>query len=202
MFLILYSFTLFQWSGEPLNVPSPFKESSTALEQAFGLYEAAFCASTQLSPDSDSAGDASPPPDDSATVFEKQDSTTQMDRAASPPPFKRSRRCPHVSPELRQRRLGRPPSKSLPPETAHGKAGTEQSLQTQSRGRSSSEDRGILSQHHNAALCVCWICCHRKCFHLDAALMICIELTLLMNQVCHRPIINVYFCYRVPLFFL
>ncbi|XP_030602848.1 protein phosphatase 1D-like [Archocentrus centrarchus] len=144
-----------KWSGEPLNVPSPFKESSTTLEQAFGLYEAAFCATTQLLPDIDSVGDALRPPDHSATVFEKQDSTTQMDCATSSPPLKRSRRCSHVSPELRHRRLGRPPSKSLSPKTPHGETETEQSLQTQSRERSSSEERSILSQHHNAALCVC-----------------------------------------------
>lgn len=146
-----------EWSGEPLNVPSPFKESSTTLEQAFGFYEAAFCATTQLLPDIDSVGDALPPSDDSANVFEKQDSTTQMDCATSPPPIKRSRRCSHVSPELKgpHRRLGRPPNKGLSPKTPRGETENEQSLQTQSRERSSSEERSILSQHHNAALCVC-----------------------------------------------
>uniref|UniRef100_A0A3B5AMQ9 Protein phosphatase 1D-like n=1 Tax=Stegastes partitus TaxID=144197 RepID=A0A3B5AMQ9_9TELE len=140
------------------NAPSPFKERPTALEQAFGLYEAAFCATTQLLPDVDSVRATLPPAEGSVNVFETQDPTTQMDCTTSPP-LKRSRRCSSASPELKgpARRLGRPPNKSLSQKTPHSKIPSEQSRQTraQNRERSSSEERGILAQHHNAALCVC-----------------------------------------------
>ncbi|XP_037604963.1 protein phosphatase 1D-like isoform X1 [Sebastes umbrosus] len=134
---------------------SPFKDSSTALEQAFGLYEAASCAAAQLLPDVDSARATLPPSDGSANVFEKQDSTTQMDCAAAAPapPSKRSRRSPHTPPELRgpPRRPGRSSGESFPRETPRSNVQSEQSRQT----RSSSEESGILPQHRNAALCVC-----------------------------------------------
>ncbi|XP_022072560.1 protein phosphatase 1D-like isoform X1 [Acanthochromis polyacanthus] len=140
------------------NALSPFKERPTTLEQAFGLYEAAFCATTQLLPDVDSVRATLPPSDGSVNVFEKQEPTTQMDCSASPP-LKRSRRCSSASPDLKgpHRRLGRSPNKSLSQKTPHGQTPSEQSRQTraQTRERSSSEERGILPQHHNAALCVC-----------------------------------------------
>lgn len=147
------------WSGsersDALNAPSPFKESSTTLEQAFGLYEATFCATAQLLPDVDSVRATLPASDGPVNVFEKQDSTTQMDCAASAPPLKRSRRSPHTPPELRgpHRRLGRSSNKSFPEETPHSNV---QSEQTHQKGeRSSSEEHSILPQHHNSALCVC-----------------------------------------------
>ncbi|XP_018547527.1 protein phosphatase 1D isoform X1 [Lates calcarifer] len=145
--------------SDAVNAPSPFRESSTSLEQAFGLYEAAFCATAQLLPDIDSVRASQPPSDGSENVFEKQDSTTQMDCGTSAPPLKRSRRSPHTPPELERphRRLGRPPNKGLPQKTPHSKAPSEQSHQTraQKRERSSSEERSVLSEHHNSALCVC-----------------------------------------------
>lgn len=150
------------WSGsersEATNAPSLFKESSTTLEQAFGLCEAAFCATAQLLPDVDSVGVPLPPTEGSADVFEKQDSTTQMDCAASAPPLKRSRRSPHAPTELRgpHRRLGRSPNESFPQEAPHS-VQSEQTHQTRAQKgeRSSSEERTILPQRHNSALCVC-----------------------------------------------
>lgn len=152
------------WSGsersEAVSAPSPFKDSSTALEQAFGLYEAAFCATAQLLPDADAVRATLPPSDGSSSVFEKQDSTTQMDCATSAPPLKRSRRSPHTPPELRgpHRRLGRPASgKGFQPETPRSNAQSEQTRQTRAQKgeRSSSEERGILPQRRTSALCVC-----------------------------------------------
>lgn len=144
------------WSGseqsDAVTSPCPFKDSSTALEQAFGLYEAAFCATAQLLPDVDSVRATLPPSDGSVNVFEKQDSTTQIDCEASPPPpLKRSRCSPHAPPELGGlcRRPGRSSNKSVPQETPDSDAKSDQSSQ-----RSSSEERSIL-QHHNSALCVC-----------------------------------------------
>ncbi|XP_069002930.1 protein phosphatase 1D-like isoform X2 [Embiotoca jacksoni] len=131
--------------SDTVNAPFPFKHSS--LEQAFGLYEAAFCATTQLLPDVDSVRATLPPSDGPVNFFEKQDPSTQMDCAASVPPLKRSRRC-----------LGRPPNKRWDKKkTQNSKTQSEQSRQTraQSKERSSSEERGILPQQHNAALCVC-----------------------------------------------
>lgn len=147
------------WSGsewsDAVNA-SPFKESSMALEQAFGLYEAASCAAAQLLPDVDSVRATLPPSDGSVNDFEKQDSTTQMDRATPAPPLKRSRRSPHTPPELRcpPRRLGWSSNKSFPQKTTHSNVQSE-SRQTRAQKRSSSEESSILPQHHNAALCVC-----------------------------------------------
>lgn len=149
------------WSGsersDASNAPSPFQDSCTTLEQAFGLYEAAFCATAQLLPDIDSVRAPLPPSDGSANVFEKQDSTTQMDCAASAPPSKRFRRSPHTPPELRgpPRRLGRSSNKGLPEETPHSNVQSEQTHKTDNGEKGSSEDCGILPQHHNSALCVC-----------------------------------------------
>lgn len=148
--------SLFQRSDAE-NAPSPFKERSTTLEQAFGLYEAAFCATAQLLPDVDCVRVTQPPSDGSANVFEKQDSTTQMDPATSAPPLKRSRRSPHIAPKLRapRRRIGRSPNKSCPSKTPHGKVQNEQSRQTRAQKREKSSSEEVRSQQHKAALCVC-----------------------------------------------
>lgn len=139
-----------------MDAPSPFKQGSTTLEQAFGLKEAAFCAISQLSPDASSERATPPPSDGSMNVFEKQDPTTPMDRAVSAPALKRSRHSSHTSSDLRapHRRFGRSLDKSLPQKMPHSKVKNEQS-RARKRERSSSEERGILPQHHNAALCVC-----------------------------------------------
>lgn len=147
------------------DAPSPFRDGPTPLEQAFGLYEAAFCATTQPLPDS--VGAALPPADGPLNVFEKQDSTTQMDCAASsplppPPPSKRPRRSPHAPPGLGGPQH-RPPIKGFPPETPHGDVRSEQTLESgaqrgessSSSSSSSSGERRILPQHHSSALCVC-----------------------------------------------
>lgn len=142
-----------------MSASSPFKESSTALEQAFGLYEAAFCATAQLLPDVLSGRATLPASEGSVNVFEKQDSTTQMDCATSAPPLKRSRRSPHTPPELRgpPRRLGRSSNKGFPQKAPHSNVQSEQSRQTRAQKRegSSSEECSILPQHRSSALCVC-----------------------------------------------
>ncbi|XP_035482149.2 protein phosphatase 1D-like isoform X1 [Scophthalmus maximus] len=142
-----------------VSAPSGFRQSSTALERAFGLYEAAFCATAQLLPDADSVGVTLPASVGSQKVYEKQASTTQMDRGTSAPQSKRSRRSLHTQPELEgPRRLpGCSPDKGPPQAEPPSKAPSEQSRETraQKRERSSSEERTVLSQHHNAALCVC-----------------------------------------------
>ncbi|XP_069366030.1 protein phosphatase 1D isoform X1 [Paralichthys olivaceus] len=138
--------------SEAGNTSSRFRASCTALEQALGLYEAAFCATAQLLPDVDSIGATLPSSHGSEEVYEKQDSITQVDCGASAPPLKRSRRSLHTHPEL-----ARSPDKPLPQKTPCSKAPSEQSLEThaQKGERSSSEELALLSQHHNAALCVC-----------------------------------------------
>lgn len=137
------------------DAPYTFKQRCASLEQALGLYEAAFCDSTQPLPDVDSVRATPSPSDASVNVFEKQDPTTQIDCASCAPPLKRSRRYPQSPPELKgpHRRLGRPPNKTLSQKTPHGKIQSEQSHPK--REMSSSEEGTILSQHHNAALCVC-----------------------------------------------
>lgn len=145
--------SLFQQSDAE-NAPFPFKESSTTLEQAFGLYEAAFCATAQVLPDVDCMRVSQPPSDGSANVFEKQDSTTQMDPATSAPPLKKSRRSPHMTPKLQapHRRL----SKSSPHKTPQSTVvQSEQSRQTRAQKRERSSSEEVLPQQHNAALCVC-----------------------------------------------
>nr|XP_020454764.1 protein phosphatase 1D-like isoform X2 [Monopterus albus] len=145
--------------SDAVNAPSPFKESFTSLEQAIGLYEAAFCATAQLSPNVDSVRATLPPSDGSVNVFEKQDSTTQMDCATSAPPLKRCRLSTDIPPEppAPSCRVGRSSSKGFPQKTPPSKVRSKQSRRSraQNRERSSSEESSILSQHHNAALCVC-----------------------------------------------
>uniref|UniRef100_UPI0037E7604E protein phosphatase 1D-like n=1 Tax=Semicossyphus pulcher TaxID=241346 RepID=UPI0037E7604E len=141
------------------SAPFPFKDSSMALEQAFGLYEAAFCATAQLLPDVDSVRATLAPSDGPVNVFEKQDSTTQLDCVPSAPPLKRSRRSPHTQSELKgpRRRLGRSSNKSVPEETPNSNGQSDHNSQSEAekRERSSSEERSILPQHRNSALCVC-----------------------------------------------
>lgn len=151
------------WSGseprDPLDAPCPFKDSSRTLEQAFGLYEATFCATTQLLPDAETVRTTLPPSDGSVNVFEKQDPTTQMDCATSAAPLKRSRRSSHRPHELKGPYcwLGQPPNKSLSQKTVCSKTESEQPLQShdENTGTSSSEEDGIPPQRHTSALCVC-----------------------------------------------
>lgn len=139
-----------------MDARSPFKQGSTTLEQAFGLNEAAFCATSQLSPDASPGRATLPPSDGSINVFEKQDLTTPVDRAVAAPALKRSRHYSHTSADLRAppRRFGRSLNKSLPLEVPPNKVQNEQP-RPRKRERSSSAERNILPQHHNAALCVC-----------------------------------------------
>ncbi|KAM4545111.1 protein phosphatase 1D-like [Odontesthes bonariensis] len=145
-----------QKTSDPLG--APFKDSSRTLEQAFGLYEATFCATTQLLPDADTVRATLPASDGSASIFEKQDPTTQTDCPTPTPPLKRLRGSSHRPPELRgpSRRLGPSPNKSLSQKTFHIEAESEQSLRShdQNTEPSSSEEDGTQSQHHNSALCV------------------------------------------------
>uniref|UniRef100_A0A3B5LBE5 Protein phosphatase, Mg2+/Mn2+ dependent, 1Db n=1 Tax=Xiphophorus couchianus TaxID=32473 RepID=A0A3B5LBE5_9TELE len=138
----------------PLEAPSPFTESSRTLEQAFGLYEAAFCATTQLLPEADST---LRPADRSTNVFEKQDpSSTQVDCDDSAPPSKKPCRSSSRAPELKGPNtwLGGSPSKGCSQKKLHGKTDSEQSLQPNNAESGPSEDGGILPQHASA-LCVC-----------------------------------------------
>lgn len=139
---------LFQWS----DVPSPFKDCSTSLEESFGgRYEAAFCASAQLSPDAESARTTPPASDAPVNVFEKQDSEAEAERDVSTPPLKKSRHCPRAPPDLR----GAPPEPRLASERDPEEVRDQLTSQKASeRGESSStEEQGILPQH--SALCVC-----------------------------------------------
>lgn len=154
-FQFFFLFFFFQQS-DVVEAPSPFHQGSTALEQAFGLYEAAFCATPLLLPDANSLRATPPPPDGSANVFEKQDSTTSADYEVSSPASKRSRHSSRVAPDP-QRRPGRPPGESLPQKMPRSEAQSPQLRHTRAQKgeRSSPEEHSILPQHHNAALCVC-----------------------------------------------
>lgn len=135
---------LFQWS----DVPSPFKDCSTSLEESFGgRYEAAFCASAQLSPDAESARTTPPASDASVNVFEKQASAAEAERDVSTPPLKKSRHCPDVRGAPLEPRL----SSERDPEAVRDQLTSQKATE---RGESSStEEQGILPQH--SALCVC-----------------------------------------------
>lgn len=137
-----------------MDATSPFKQGSITLEQAFGLNEADFCATSQPSPDASCGRATSPPSDGSVNVFEKQVPTTPMDRAV--PALKRSRQSSHASTNVGAppHRFSRSLNKSLAQKISPSKSQNEQS-RARKRERSSSEERGILPQHHNAALCVC-----------------------------------------------
>uniref|UniRef100_A0A3B3VQJ1 Protein phosphatase, Mg2+/Mn2+ dependent, 1Db n=1 Tax=Poecilia latipinna TaxID=48699 RepID=A0A3B3VQJ1_9TELE len=150
---VCFAFYFFQPIG-PVEAPSPFTESSRTLEQAFGLYEAAFCATTQLLPEADST---LRPADRSTNVFEKQDpSSTQAECDDSAPPSKKLCRSSSRAAELKgpSTRLGGSPGKGCSQKKLHGKTDSEQSPQPDDAESGSSEDGGILPQHASA-LCVC-----------------------------------------------
>ncbi|XP_047234188.1 protein phosphatase 1D-like isoform X2 [Girardinichthys multiradiatus] len=139
----------------PPEASSPFTQSSQTLEQALGLYEAAFCATTQLLPDTNST---LRPANDSVDVFEKQDpSCTQLDCDGSAPPSKKPCRSSPRLPELKGPNtwLGGLPIKGCSQKKLHGKTDREQSLESNDAESGSSEDGGILPQHNTSALCVC-----------------------------------------------
>lgn len=146
---ICYLLVLFQWS----DVPSPFKDCSTSLENSFGgRYEATFCAPAQLLPDAESVGTTLPTSDTSVNVFEKQhDSTAEVERDVSAPPTKKSRHCPHTPSDLRGLHL----QPHLSSERVSEEAQDEQASQKAAEmgESSSSEEQAILPQH--SALCVC-----------------------------------------------
>ncbi|MED6275004.1 Protein phosphatase 1D [Characodon lateralis] len=139
----------------PPEASSAFTQSSQTLEQALGLYEAAFCATAQLLPDTNST---LRPADDSVDVFEKQDpSSTQLDCDGSAPPSKKPCRSSPRPPELNGPNtwLGGLPIKGCSQKKLHGKTDREQSLESNDAESGSSEDGGILPQHNTSALCVC-----------------------------------------------
>uniref|UniRef100_A0A8C7YN62 Protein phosphatase, Mg2+/Mn2+ dependent, 1Db n=1 Tax=Oryzias sinensis TaxID=183150 RepID=A0A8C7YN62_9TELE len=140
--------------SDPVTAPSTYNESSGTLLQAFGLYKAAFSATTQLLPQADSVSASLPLLEGSPNVFEKQDETTMVDCALVAPPFKRPRRS---SP-----RTSEPKSPHQKPIKSSNKGFSGTTLPEQvprSADRSaetSSPDEGdILAQHQSSALCVC-----------------------------------------------
>lgn len=145
---VCYLLVLFQWS----DVPAPFKDCSTSLEESFGgRYEAAFCAPAQLVPDAESVRTTLPASDASVNVFEKQDSTAEVERDVSAPPAKKSRHCPHTPPELRGPRLQPHLSSERVPEELQDEQASQKAAKMGEE--SASEEQGILPQH--SALCVC-----------------------------------------------
>lgn len=152
--MLFFDLLLFQWS-DAVKGPSPVKESSRTLEQAFGLYEATFCATAQLLPEVDSVRAMLPPSESSVTQFEKQDSATHMESAASTPPLKRYRRALPTTPELRGPfcHICQAYNKRFPQET-HVQSESNHQTCIQKGERSSSGEHSVLSQHHNSALCV------------------------------------------------
>lgn len=145
---VCYVLDLFQWS----DVPSPFKDCSMSLEESFGgRYEAAFCAPAQLLPDAESVRTTLPAPDASVNVFEKQDSTAEVERNVSAPPAKKSRHCPHTRPDLRGPLCQSHLSSEEVPEEGQDKLASQKAAEMGEN--SSSEEQGILPQH--SALCVC-----------------------------------------------
>lgn len=133
-----------------MKAPCPFKHSSS-LEATFGLYEAPSCGMAQLSPDLDSMRTTPPNSDGSVNFFEMQDFPAQMDCAISAPPMKRSRQCP----ELRDPRHQPCQSSERFPEELNVQSEQTSQTHAQMGEKSSSEEQGILPQHHNSALCVC-----------------------------------------------
>lgn len=99
-----------------------------SLKQALGLCEAAFCATSLLLPDVHSVRATAPPCDGSPNVFEKQDSTPQVDCAVSGPPLKRSCGPLHTPLDLSapHRRLGQTASKGFAHEMPRSEAQSEQ----------------------------------------------------------------------------
>ncbi|XP_033834655.1 protein phosphatase 1D-like isoform X1 [Periophthalmus magnuspinnatus] len=109
---------------------------SVSLEQTLGLYEAAFCATTQAFPDC--GGTMRLSPEDSH--IEKQALPTQIESTSSSPPLKRSRRFPYSSSDG----IGRP-SKSLLQKTHEQVQGEPSHEKVE---KSSSEECTIMPQHH------------------------------------------------------
>ncbi|KAF7668916.1 hypothetical protein LDENG_00274720 [Lucifuga dentata] len=140
--------------GDTESAPSTFSECPTILEQISGLCDAAFCGTAWPLPNVDTAR-ATPTPSDippSVNILEKQDSSSQMDSAASPPLLKRPRHSPPIAPELRasHRCHGHSHNKGLPRSTPPGKVESAQKNEG-----SPSVEHNTLPQHHKAALCVC-----------------------------------------------
>jgi len=154
---------LFQRS-DAANAPSPFKDSTAALWQAFGLHEAASGAPAQLLPDADSGRATRPPSDATANNFEKQDSATPMGCAAPVPPLKRPRRSPHAGLRGRPGRPGRSSIKRSLHVTPGVNLQSQRPGQTRGQAMSSSEESGILPRRHSSSLCVCWLLSYRNCF--------------------------------------
>ena len=145
---VCYLLVLFQWS----DVPPPFKDCSTSLEESFGgRYEAALCATAQLLPDAESARTSLPASDASVNVFEKQDSTAEVQYDVSAPPVKKGRHCPHMAPEIRGPHLQPHLSPERVPEEVQDEPASQKAAEMDEN--SSSEEQGILPQH--SALCVC-----------------------------------------------
>ncbi|XP_061660135.1 protein phosphatase 1D-like isoform X1 [Syngnathoides biaculeatus] len=136
---------------EAENASSLLKQRSKTLEQAFGVYEAAFCATAHVLPDVDSAGSPdstlSSPLDGPLNVFQKPDSAIRVDwTSESSSPLKRSQRSPHIGPEGHQR--GQSPDKSLPHKTPRGKS--EQLCENHKQ----ESDNTAVQQQRKAFLCV------------------------------------------------
>ncbi|XP_077403466.1 protein phosphatase, Mg2+/Mn2+ dependent, 1Db isoform X1 [Vanacampus margaritifer] len=127
---------------EAENASSLLKQHTKTLEQAFGVYEAAFCATAHVLPGVDSTGATLPP----LNVFQKQDSAVHDRTSESASPLKRSHRSPHAAPEDGQR--GQSPDKSLPHKTPRSKS--EQSCEIHKR----ESDNTAVPQQHKAFLCV------------------------------------------------
>lgn len=142
-----YFLVLFQWS----DVPSPFKDCATSLGESFGgRYEASFCAPALLLP-AESVRTMLPASDASVNVFEKQDSTAEVERDVSAPPAKKSRHCPHTAPDLRGPHLQPHLSSERVPEAVQDELASQKAAEMGENG--SSDEQGILAQH--SALCVC-----------------------------------------------
>ncbi|KAK7925058.1 hypothetical protein WMY93_007368 [Mugilogobius chulae] len=111
--------------------------SSVSLEKTLGLYETAFCATTQAFPD---CGGTMPLPLED-WHNEKQALQIQIEPAPCSPPLKQSRRCPHSTSDVKVPCCAGRPTKSLQQKTqsehVHEKVET-----------SSSEECTILPQHH------------------------------------------------------
>lgn len=132
---------------EAENASSLLKQRTKTLEQAFGVYEAAFCATAHDLPDVDSAGTTPSPLDGPLNVFQKQDSAIHVDRTSeSASSLKRSHRTLHITPEDDQR--GKSPDRNLPHKTPRSKS--EQSCEIHKRDNDNTAGR----QQHKAFLCV------------------------------------------------
>ncbi|XP_076025022.1 protein phosphatase 1D-like isoform X2 [Genypterus blacodes] len=123
--------------GDAESASSVFGECPTTLRQTVGLWDAAFCANSQ--PDVDTARSTPPPSDGSMNLLEKQDSSSQMDSATSPPLLKRPRRIAQAASEFAAQRTPRRKVQSRAQQTE----------------RSSPVEPDAVPQNHNSAMCVC-----------------------------------------------